>query len=238
MAENTLHKTNDPAQLLSALEYEYRGTIDGRKWRLIACACCRVVWHTLTDSRNRKAVELLELFADDANDNTHFTQAVAENTAAENMDIRELNSGWGTVKCATFTNAIKAAKYTCEHAHFVITRYPPEQRYFPETILRPKIGGLSPKNANEILSNVIRDIVGYFFRNEKIDDTVITPTVRQLARSIYQDRTFDHMPILGDALEEAGCDNENILTHCHANQTHFRGCWVLDLILTKVGFGN
>jgi len=55
-----------------------------------------------------------------------------------------------------------------------------------------------------------------------------------LARGIYDDRAFDRMPILADALQDAGCVNEDVLNHCRdAQQTHIRGCWVVDLVLGK-----
>jgi hypothetical protein len=58
-------------------------------------------------------------------------------------------------------------------------------------------------------------------------------TVVCLAQGIYDDRAFDQMPILGDALEEAGCADATILEHCRASTGHVRGCWLLDLILQK-----
>jgi hypothetical protein len=58
-------------------------------------------------------------------------------------------------------------------------------------------------------------------------------TVRNLAQAIYEDRAFDRLPILGDALEEAGCDNPDTLTHCRQPGPHVRGCWVVDMILGK-----
>lgn len=58
-------------------------------------------------------------------------------------------------------------------------------------------------------------------------------TVPRMAQSIYEERAFDRMPILADALEEAGCDNEAILQHCRGGGPHVRGCWVLDLLLGK-----
>jgi hypothetical protein len=54
-----------------------------------------------------------------------------------------------------------------------------------------------------------------------------------LAQSIYTDRAFDRMPILADALEDAGCDNADILNHCRQPGEHVRGCWAVDLILGK-----
>lgn len=58
-------------------------------------------------------------------------------------------------------------------------------------------------------------------------------TVRKLAQAIYQDRRFGDLPVLADALEEAGCHNQDILEHCRGSGTHVRGCWVVDLLLGK-----
>ena len=58
-------------------------------------------------------------------------------------------------------------------------------------------------------------------------------TVVKLAQGIYDDRAVGRLPILADALEEAGCDNADILTHCRQPGPHVRGCWVVDLLLGK-----
>jgi hypothetical protein len=60
-----------------------------------------------------------------------------------------------------------------------------------------------------------------------------TAPIPALAQVIYEQRAFDRMPILADALEEAGCDNEPIITHCRQPAEHTRGCWVLDWVLAK-----
>jgi hypothetical protein len=55
-----------------------------------------------------------------------------------------------------------------------------------------------------------------------------------VARQIYEARDFSGMPILADALQDAGCDNDLILAHCRdPNQVHVRGCWLIDLVLSK-----
>ena len=56
-------------------------------------------------------------------------------------------------------------------------------------------------------------------------------TLRRLARSIYDDRAWEQLPILADALEDAGCTCETILEHRRAKQPHYRGCWVVDAVL-------
>jgi hypothetical protein len=58
-------------------------------------------------------------------------------------------------------------------------------------------------------------------------------TIPKLARTIYDERRYDIMPILGDALEDAGCGDAQILDHCRGAGPHVRGCWVVDLILGK-----
>jgi hypothetical protein len=54
-----------------------------------------------------------------------------------------------------------------------------------------------------------------------------------IAQGIYNDRTFDQLPIVADALEEAGCQEQSILDHLRSPGPHVRGCWPLDLILGR-----
>jgi hypothetical protein len=83
---------------------------------------------------------------------------------------------------------------------------------------------------------LIRDIFQNLFRPVAVDPSWLAwndGTVVKLAQAIYDDRAFDRLPILADALEEAGCDNADILAHCRQTGEHVRGCWVVDLILGK-----
>jgi hypothetical protein len=61
----------------------------------------------------------------------------------------------------------------------------------------------------------------------------VASPVQPLAQGIYAERAFDRMPILADALEEAGCDDPDILTHCRSEQPHGQGCWVIGLLLGR-----
>jgi hypothetical protein len=61
-------------------------------------------------------------------------------------------------------------------------------------------------------------------------DRRVFPT---LAEAIYAERTFDRLPILADALEDAGCFEERVLSHLRSPGPHVRGCWALDLVLGK-----
>jgi len=60
-----------------------------------------------------------------------------------------------------------------------------------------------------------------------------TSTAVALATQMHESRDFGAMPILADALQDAGCDNDDILNHCRGDGPHVRGCWVVDLVLGK-----
>jgi hypothetical protein len=80
---------------------------------------------------------------------------------------------------------------------------------------------------------LLRDIFGNPFRPVTIDANWLTPTVQNFATAIYDDRAFDRLPILADALEDSGCTNQDILNHCRSGGEHVRGCWVVDLLLGR-----
>jgi hypothetical protein len=82
-------------------------------------------------------------------------------------------------------------------------------------------------------AGLLLDIFGNPFRPVTIHPTWQTSNVTALAQAICDDRAFDRIPILADALEDAGCDNVDILNHCRQPGEHVRGCWVLDLVLGK-----
>lgn len=81
---------------------------------------------------------------------------------------------------------------------------------------------------------IIRDIFGNPFRAIAFSMAWRTESVLSLARMMYDTRDFGAMPILADALQEAGCENTGILDHCRdPQQIHVRGCWVVDHVLGK-----
>ena len=61
------------------------------------------------------------------------------------------------------------------------------------------------------------------------------PAARAVARQMHESGNFSAMPILADALQDAGCDIPDILNHCREPGQHVRGCWVVDLLLGKEG---
>jgi hypothetical protein len=81
---------------------------------------------------------------------------------------------------------------------------------------------------------VILEVVGNPFRPVVFDPAWRTDTAITLARQMYEAREFSAMPILADALQDAGCDNDDVLNHCRGEGPHVRGCWVVDLVLGKM----
>jgi hypothetical protein len=82
-------------------------------------------------------------------------------------------------------------------------------------------------------AQILRCLVGNPFRPLACTSAWRTDTVLALARLMYESREFSAMPILADALQDAGCDSEDILDHCRSSGPHVRGCWVVDLVLGK-----
>jgi hypothetical protein len=90
---------------------------------------------------------------------------------------------------------------------------------------------LATQDKDEIA--LMREIFGNPFRPVALDPAWLTANVTGLARGIYDDRRFEDMAILADALEDAGCTNRDILNHCRESGPHVRGCWAVDLVLGK-----
>jgi hypothetical protein len=80
---------------------------------------------------------------------------------------------------------------------------------------------------------LLRDIFGGPVPAPAVERPSLTPEVVRLARSIYTGRRFDRMPGLAGALEGSGCDDASIRDHCRRPGEHVRGCWVIDLLLSK-----
>jgi hypothetical protein len=85
----------------------------------------------------------------------------------------------------------------------------------------------------DALARVVRDLFVYPFGTVPFCDNWVTTSVVALAETIDARGAFEDMPVLGDALEDAGCQDEYVLRHCRHELCHFRGCWALDLVLDK-----
>ena len=187
-----------------------------RKFRLFACACCRAVWHALEEDASQKAVGVAEAFADGR---VGKNERLAARRAAG--QFTQNRPGWNAAYVAVGSDAWYAARDIIQYATWATV--PEEEEVSPEEVMA----------AHGRFAHLLRDLIGNPFRPVASDPTWRTQTTTQLAAAIYDEGAFDHLPILADALEEAGCTNFAILNHCRQPGEHARGCWLLDLILDK-----
>lgn len=199
---------DDPRQMLEFLQ----GKVSDRKLRLFACVCARQV-EEITIRESRISVsELVERYADRQAESTEVQAAVDRVEYAAYGQVYAIGDAFGVIQAALRHDAVEAAT---EAATWLNGFYSDDGPDDP--------GRLRP-------SAFSRDIFGNTFRPAAIEQSWHSETVVALAEGIYQERAFDRMPILADALEDAGCDHADILNHCRQPGEHVRGCWVVDLL--------
>lgn len=194
----------DPHLMLEFL----RGKASERKLRLFAVACSRRIWNVI-DDLGRAAVDAAEDFADGGLGSDELRAARLACQGAGDQ------ASW----YAAATKPEVAARNSARSAQAGVNSNP-----------------LLGTEASELLTQaaLLRDIFGPIpFRQIAVNPTWLTPYVVQLGQAIYDDRAFDRLPELADALHDAGCDNEEILGHCRGPGPHVRGCWVVDLVLGR-----
>jgi hypothetical protein len=192
-----------------------------RKGRLFAVACCYRIWNRLTDERSRKAVETAALHAEGlATD--HQLQAAEARASVAHADAYRLRGKAGA--CPEWAAQFAASL----DAWFAATR----ASNFAYVAAGDPVSEPGPEK--KVQADLARCIFGPLpFRPVAPDPVWLAANVKQLAQGIYADRAFDRLPLLADALEEAGCTDADILAHCRGPSPHVRGCWVVDLILGK-----
>ncbi len=208
--------------------------VSDRKLRLFACACCRAAWERLWDQRLRAAVEVCERAADGLEPSGAL--AAAELSASELIDeiqadvseqrwhyVREYAAG---LVCRSCSDELYAARL------IDILAFATDCAVFADS------GDEATARQREYDSQAswLHDIFGNPFRRERLDPAWLAwngGTVPKLARAVYDERAYDRLPILADALEEAGCTNVDIVSHLRGPGPHVRGCWAIDLLLGK-----
>jgi hypothetical protein len=228
----------------SSMLQHLRGRASGRKLRLFACACCRRVWHLLIDPRSRQAVAVAEDYAEglipeDAREAAHTQARAARDALLERKRTRpEAGLSAAHAAAAAAVMAVTDTTYLDHPASDAFDAFAVASIQVAFAVAGSRTAdGLSPDplRVQELRSHcqLIRDIAGNPFRVAAFDRTWRTDRVIALGRHIYEDLAFDSLPLLGDALEEAGCTDADILHHCREPGEHVRGCWVVDLILSK-----
>lgn len=200
-----------PLPLLQFLADDRRLT--PRKSRLFACACARMVWRTVTEADSQRAVEIAERFADRLE--SHIGLRIAQRFAQDHCDTFPSNM------------PLQLAFLTAEpEVHVAAVAHTTFEVMVPDYHER---SGPAGKAANRRLANLVREI--FPFPDRPFDPAWQTAAVLELANGMYGARDFTAMPILADAIEEAGCSDADLLSHCRdLNGEHFRGCWLVDLV--------
>ncbi len=204
------------------LDYLRGNRVSDRKLRLYAVACCRRIWDFLIDERSRGAGEAAEGFADGLVDR--------ENLVLARDEAREVKGILSGPSQTLFRRAANAAFDTTRDTGSSASNNAP---YEAARALNFEDHNRCDEGELRQQADLIRCIFGNPFRLVFLDSVWLTPNVVSLAQAIYDDRAFDRMPILGDAIEETGCGNADIIDHCRSPTEHVRGCWVVDALLGK-----
>jgi hypothetical protein len=200
-----------------------RGKAGDRKLRLFAVACCRCIWGILPDERSRHALAVAEAFADGATGEDRLHAAWL--AATEVSDTSQ-----GSVWQRTAARAAEAAAAgRPEDAAAEASR----RSGVAAALASPQHSVVS-RQRRERHASLLHCVVGNPFRPAPALDPSWAAwnggTVAKLAAAIYDGRRFADLPILADALEDAGCADAAILAHCRGGGEHVRGCWVVDLL--------
>jgi hypothetical protein len=188
-----------------------------RKMRLFACACCRRVAHFFTRGPELgQALEVSERYADGGVSRESLAEAAqaAARAAAEYPGGASETDFTGADQKVAVEGVAAAVRGDCHDAVFAAW-------YAADSRRREDIAALA------------RDLFGNPFRPANLG-AWRTPDALALATAIYREAAFERLPILADALEEAGCTDEAALRHGRQGGLHARGCWLLDALLGNV----
>jgi hypothetical protein len=204
------------------------GKASERKRRLFEVACCRSIWQLLTDERSRQAVEAAERYAD-----ALATEDELEAASTTAHDVWNAEAPAPVWEAQGYPSSASFAAYNVALPRGWWGGAPAFQA--PHRIVL-EVASTSGIDGGAAQCALLRDIYGELIRRVVVNRSWSPKngdTVWRLAQLIYDDRAFERLPTLADALEDAGCDNADILTHCRGPGPHVRGCWVVDLLLGK-----
>lgn len=207
----------------------YKACRSERKRRLLSCAFARRVLFLIPDDRYQQAVEIAERYADGmATEEEMRVARRVMNKAWQERQFMEAGNNATTAVLATLSKQAVGAVHGWEAAAFA-----------QASLARPNWDrGYGAEQ--DIACVLARDVFGNPFRPVPLNRAWLTASVIGLAQATYEDRRLPdgaldqaRLAVFADALEEVGCDNPDILTHCRQPSLHVRGCWALDLVLGK-----
>jgi hypothetical protein len=257
MQEHEWLASLDPAAMLSWLTKPAgpanpRIYPSDRKLRLFACACCRQVWNLLTDPRSRRAVEVAERWADLSPERQAKTARTLRRVAAKAFDVPGIGVqglAWLAAHEMRWSGRSMAER-VAESVHVPPATQAALLRDIAGNPFRPvrawesvyegrcrrcggKPRGVRAPSGGWTTCPICK---GTGHESERRPLPFVTPTVVAVARRAYSDRDFAALPVLADALEEAGADSLPLLEHlrfgwpdnrhhaplCPANHYHYQ----------------
>jgi hypothetical protein len=227
----------DPARLVELLG----DRLTLRRARLFAVGYCRVHQNWITSAVARRLLELLERIAGGMESESRLAEIPPQ--LADDQ-----RGGAGLVRAAVIQDS-----WTPRLAHYIThlqsLQYPVRELDRGAAIAyASRQSGPAPRDVHadhpwhrvfqtayfEFIkpkADLLRCLFANPFGPVAFDPAWLTSTVRAMARGMYEGREFSAMPILADALQDAGCESEELLGHCRGPGPHVRGCWVVDLVL-------
>ncbi len=197
---------------------------DRSKLRALTCACARRVLAVAGPAVHPRYLDVVDV----AERYAGGTAARAELLAARKVlrqAVQEQRATTAQYRNLVASVVAELTKDTVEGFEYMMQR--------AEATLK-KAPGIKIRTEKVLLSAYVRDVFGNPFRPVTFSPSWRTDTAVSLARTMFESREFGAMPVLADALQDAGCDSADVLDHCRdATQPHVRGCWVVDLVLGK-----
>jgi hypothetical protein len=243
---------DDPQPMIAVFVKLSRDPVQlDRQRRLFCVACCRLIWDDVLTPLHREAVDTGELFAMGQIPGSVLT-TVRERLypnrylPQDGAIARLLPPVWGAIAPPSTRNTISPNLIELESSDIQDAR-----GYLGQLWGRYHVGPAPPdasnpshpwhrefqagvEEVNQLMADYLVCIVGNPFRPlPPFDAAWRSSSVMGLAQGIDADRAFDRMPILADALEDAGCDDASVLSHCRGAVNHTRGCWVVEQVLNR-----
>jgi hypothetical protein len=223
----------DPRPMLTFLRDS--GNVSERKLRLLAVACCRRVWPLIKESKCRTAVDVAEGFAVGAVSAEELTAAYEEADDVISW-LRDTASAEEAAFAAFQAAGVDLDVRILAEAAANAVAYSAGCEKNGSTSPPADVAAFEAAEAAELSAQA--DLVRCIFGNPLRAKPAIDPSwlawndsiVQRLAQGIYDERAFERMPVLGDALEEAGCLDHEVLAHSRSPGPHARGCWLVDVL--------
>jgi hypothetical protein len=188
-----------------------RHRMSARQLRLLACVCARRDWRLLRSEASRRAVALAERYSDRHVNDDRLSSAYTD--ALKAISRRRDGAEIAAATVATIAASRLHERYEVEALAAALGELSRWVSTLNECQLVPVLGELlRPRDLSTFPAHYG------------------TPDVLALAHQAYHERDWSVLPVLGDALEDAGCPWPDVLEHCRAPGRHYRGCWV-ELIL-------